>query len=465
MKKLYLSWKYIKKSLSFIFICLTTHFGYSQSKWYPLAQGVKGDYGILTEAAYDGELYVGGWFYQAGNVTANNVARWSGWNWDSVGSGLTGGMNNVDVMCVYNGKLYVGGAFFATDGMAANNIASWDGNQWDTLSSGLVYCGAGLGWADAMTVYNGKLYVAGAFCHAGGIKANNIASWDGTKWDSVSSGINDSVYALAVYNGKLYAGGQFTRAGNQTVSNIACWDGIQWTALGAGTNLPVLALMQYNGYLYAGGQFTYAGGSPQIYIARWNGSAWSAVGTGITTSSGSGEVEAFGLFNGLLYAGGLFNKSGNLVVNNIASWNGTNWDTVSTQGINNTVDAIAVFDSALFAAGVFTRAGEVAALNIAAWGGASLGVTPVAGNDNISTVYPNPNKGAFTLKVTGVSFSGAAIMEVYNMLGEKVYNAKIEQIAGDNNINMGTQTSGIYLYRLLDNSGGFIGCGKIVINN
>jgi len=448
----------------FIFIYFFAVTGYGQFWWHPLDAGVTGEYGILTEATYNGELYVGGWFNQAGNITARNIARWSGWNWDSVGSGLTGGINNVETMCVYNGKLYAGGGFYAADKLAANDIAVWDGTHWDTLGRGLRECGGGLGWADAMAVYNGKLYVAGAFCHAGNIKAFNIACWDGAKWDSVASGINDSVYALAVYNGKLYAAGQFSSAGGQSVNNIAYWDGTQWNAVGTGTNEPIFALTTYNGSLYAGGSFTTAGGNTAHYIATWNGTKWATAGSGLTgVITGSG-VSAFCVFNGQLYVGGLFNKSGSLTVNNIATWNGTVWDTVSTRGVDNIVDAFAVMDSAIYAGGEFTHAGNIAASDIAAWGGISLGLNSLANKMPGMDVYPNPSNGKFTIQVT--NSPDVKYLEIYNVMGKRIYSSTYQPSVIDYqsySIDISTQPAGVYLYRLLNQSGNLVDEGKLLV--
>lgn len=461
MEKKYSTLPIKKILLPFIFILSFSGFGHSQDWWHSVSTGIVGDYGVLAEASYNGELYVGGWYYLSGGVATNNISRWNGSGWDSVGSGITGGASNVDVLCVYNGKLYAGGQFFAAGDLATNNIASWDGSHWDTLGSGLKYCGGdGLGWADAMAVYNGKLYVGGAFCHAGGIAANNIACWDGTQWDSVSSGINDSVYALAVYNGNLYAAGQFTRAGNQTVNNIAYWDGTKWNACGTGTNEPVLALSTYNNALYAGGAFTSAGGNSANYIARWNGTKWSAVGAGLT---GFGEVDAFCVFNGMLYTGGAFTKSGTLIVNNIASWNGTAWDTVSTEGINNTVTALAVFDSTVFAGGIFSRAGKTDAADIASWNEIGLGINQVADPNTNVLVCPNPSNGIFNVLVNSkLPLPNEMQIAVYNMLGEKIYS--IINISNSMfTINMSSRPAGIYLYRITNESGALINEGKIVI--
>jgi hypothetical protein len=448
--------------LTLIFSFSLLNFSPAQA-WYPLQSGITSDFGVLATATYNGQLYAGGWFYQAGGLLVNNMARWNGFNWDSVGSGLTGGQNYVAALCVYNGKLYACGSFYSAEGLPANNIAVWDGSHWDTVSTkGLGYCGGGTGWADAMAVYNGKLYVAGAFCSAGGITAENIACWDGSKWDSVSSGINDSVNALTVYNGKLYAGGIFTRAGYRTVSNIASWNGIAWDTVGLGTNGAVFALQAYKSDLYAGGGFSMAGSITAKYIARWNDVSWSAVGAGFTGSTG---VEAFGVFNSLLYTGGAFTKCGTLATNNIAVWNGSVWDTVGTKGINNTVDAFAVLDSTLYAGGIFTRAGNVNALNIAAWGGVSLGVNEVNCEGEEVRVYPNPNNGIFTISLSHAEPVSASqpIIEIYNILGEKVNIGLLEQIQYDYVLDIGNQPAGIYLYRIVNQLGGVVGQGKIII--
>ncbi len=450
--------------LSFIFSFLVFIYSFAQA-WYPVGAPIRSDYGILAEAVYNGELYAGGWFYSFGSVQTNNMARWNGTAWDSVGGGLTGGQNYVGALCVFNGKLYAAGAFFAAEGLPANNIAVWDGSHWDTVSTqGLENCGNGTGWADAMAVYNGKLYVAGAFCHAGGIPALNIACWNGTKWDSVSSGINDSVNTLAVYNGKLYAGGQFTSAGKTAVSNIACWDGTSWTAVGSGTNNPVFALQAYSGNLYVGGEFTVAGGVSASYIADWNGTTWSAVGAGI---SGGVGVDAFYVFNGMLYTGGTFSKSGSLKVNNIAAWNGTVWDTVSAEGINNTVDAFAVLDSALYAGGIFTVAGKANAVDIAVWGGTSLGVKEIQNSVGDVSLYPNPNKGLFTVICHSSPPVGGEeslpIIEIYTMLGEKVLTETLHAVQGYNLINFANNPAGIYLYRVTNVAGVIVGQGKLVV--
>ena len=118
------------------------------------------------------------------------------------------------------------------------------------------------------------LVVGGSFSVAGDVPANNIAAWDGSRWQTLGTGTGYfGVRALTVYNGELIAGGEFTTAGGVACSRIARWNGSQWQPLGTGMSGPsnpfVRTLTVYNGALIAGGSFTTAGGQVSAYWARW----------------------------------------------------------------------------------------------------------------------------------------------------------------------------------------------------
>lgn len=68
------------------------------------------------------------------------------------------------------------------------------------------------------------LIAGGWFTTAGGVTANRIASWDGSSWSPLGSGMNDVVSALKVYNKRLIAGGEFTIAGDKVSAYLAAWD-------------------------------------------------------------------------------------------------------------------------------------------------------------------------------------------------------------------------------------------------
>jgi hypothetical protein len=232
-------------------------------------------------------------------------------------------------MTTYRSQLVVGGNFdFIGDaGDSIHGVARWDGEHWRSLGLGV----AGVAWnspVDAMIVYAGKLIVAGALDTAGGSPCNAIASWDGTAWSTLGSGLSDPpgqvvVWALAVYRGELVATGQFQHAGGIAARNIARWNGVQWNALGAGGDSTLSswgrALHVMDDELYVGGSFAQAGGVEVHDIARWDGSSWSALDGGVTGQSFT-TVDALGELDGLLLVGGAFVEAGTNVSAFIARW-------------------------------------------------------------------------------------------------------------------------------------------------
>ncbi len=85
-------------------------------------------------------------------------------------------------------------------------------------------------------------------------------------------------------------------------------------------------------------------------------------------------------------------------------------------------------------------------------------VTPL--NSSV-LLYPNPNNGAFTLQVNNEELRGKSEIEIYNVLGEKVYS----QFTTHNSpltIDL-KQPSGIYLYRVVSEDGSLIGQGKVIV--
>jgi hypothetical protein len=54
-------------------------------------------------------------------------------------------------------------------------------------------------------------------------------------------------------------------------------------------------------------------------------------------------------------------------------------------------------------------------------------------------------------------------MEVYNVLGQNVFTESLRSNLGDNTIDLTGQPSGVYFYRVLTNTGEFIGSGKVIV--
>jgi hypothetical protein len=367
------------------------------SNWSALGSGLTSTTNAVVRALTvfdDGSgpaLYVGGYFSNAGGATANNIARWDGSLWSTLGSGLNNGMTGLIAFDDGSGtKLYAAGSFTAAGGSPANRVARWNGTSWSELGNGL---GAPVIQAYVMTGFDDghgpMLYVGATFNPVGGYPLNAVWTWNGTTWSTPTNGLDNTVQGLTVFDDghgpALYACGEFTMAGAVTTNRVGRWNGSTWSVLGSGlpftaSTVPfVYALASFDDGtgpgLYVGGQFiTYVPlGVVGKNIGKWNGSSWSLLGTGT-----GGDVRALTVFDDgsgpALYAGGRFGDAGGVTVWSIAKWDGSNW---SSLGIgmtpNSTVWALTVFDDgsgpALYVGGSFTSAGNVGANHVAKWNG------------------------------------------------------------------------------------------------
>ena len=138
-----------------------------------------------------------------------------------------------------------------------------------------------------------------------------------------------------------------------------------WDPLSGMEDSVVMVLTTYNGELIAGGLFDATDGVEVNNIARWNGNCWKPLGSGT-----NGAVRALAVHNGELIVGGAFTEAGGVSVNYIAKWDGSTWESLGL-GVNNTVITLvsSSYYGDLFAGGFFTTAGGVPANYIARWNG------------------------------------------------------------------------------------------------
>ena len=292
--------------------------------------------------------------------------------WSGLAGGMSGGSGSMGVYATisYNNYLIAAGDFQYAGGVPANNIAAWNGSRWIALGAGLN------GRVEALAMYKGMLYAGGSFLFAGNTEVNFIARFNGKRWLPVSSGMKSTVKALTVYNNELIAGGYFSPANGSPYNYIAKWNGDKWTALGAGvsggTQGQVMALTVHGTDLIAGGFFTSAGGVTCNHVAKWNGTAWSGIGSGAENGV-SGIVYALTPFNGELAVGGLFLSAGTLPVHHIAKWNGAAWSTMGDGFSDNSgtygVMSLGVYHNELIAGGGFTKSGTMPMSSISKWNG------------------------------------------------------------------------------------------------
>jgi hypothetical protein len=199
------------------------------------------------------DIYVGGQFTRAGEVNVEGIAKWNRSSWSALGRGVRAEARDGIVMtlAVSKGEVYAGGKFITAGEMTANNIAKWSGTSWSALGSGIR---GDMERVRAIAISGEDVYAGGAFSSAGGVSAHNIGKWNGRSW-SVLEIDPDEVYAIAISGSDIYVTGNLFRIpGQATVRGIVRWDGKSWSALGKGIHLmPVLATRVSGRAVYVGG--------------------------------------------------------------------------------------------------------------------------------------------------------------------------------------------------------------------
>ena len=264
-----------------------------------------------------------------------------------------------------NGDVVAGGTFRAADGLVVDNIARWDGTGWRSMG------GANADVLSLVRMPNGDVVAGGAFTSAGGVGCNRVARWNGTAWAPLGAGLSGTVQALRVLaNGTLIAGGSFVLGG--IPDTVATWTGSTWAPLGAGTgpgqarSLAQLA----NGDLVAGGAF----GSTTITtgLQRWNGTAWTTI-AGFDPAVAAAVDDLAVRNNGELLITGTFRIGG--VNRDLASWNGTSMQPQTAPVSANLPRSLLTLANGDVLLGGFLSFGNTTSL--ARWNGATW--TPIAG--------------------------------------------------------------------------------------
>jgi len=365
---------------------------------------------VFSLAASGSDLYAGGDFLQAGGVMATRVARFDtlSQTWTSLGTGVTNGLDGrVTGLAVSGSDVYVGGFFTQAGGAMANRVARFDTISQTWASLGSNGTNGVIGQVFGIALSGSDLYVGGSFSQASGAAANRVARFDITSqtWSGLGSGaangVAGSVFALAISGSNLYVGGTISQAGGATANRVARFDTVNqaWRNLGSGVatalNGQVFALAVSGSSLYLGGSFSHAAGLVANNIARFDTASrtWASLGSGATKGV-EGIVSALAVSGRDLYVGGSFNKAGGMVANRVARFDTITQDwfrlgTVAANGVDARVNAFALSGSTLYVGGSFNRAGDALANRVArfdtttqTWAG-SLGSGSANGVNNV----------------------------------------------------------------------------------
>lgn len=255
-------------------------------------------------------------------------------NWLTVGNGLPFHFGHeYNEMTEFNGEFYtVGYLYNGISGSAdayTPAVHKLSSGEWEVVGAGFTGTSTAVYTISAIAEFNSELYIAGNFLMDNGVDPvfADIAKWDDAndRWIPLGGAINgDRINELIVFGGQLYAGGQFTSLGVGGTNNIASWNGTVWSAVGSGTSIAassgleeadqVKSMVIYDGNLIVGGKFTTAGGTLVQNVASWDGTDWSYLkgnaveGGGGVGGFNSGQVDVLSMtvFDGDLYIGGTF---------------------------------------------------------------------------------------------------------------------------------------------------------------
>ncbi len=230
------------------------------SSWSALATGIPGNSVVKDMCVLRDTLWVTGTEYI--NTDARRfIAAWDGTTWTMLESGVPG---TGVAIGTYSGGLVVGGTSIIGDVRVpfVKTISGGEWYDWDSTSlPGSLY---------DIASYDGYTYMGGSSTFP--VRYMSV-SWHNANSDQfVKAGGTPYVRALCEFGGNLIAGGEFDSIGGKVVNNLASWNGSAWSPLGSGITIDqfgIEALGVWNDKLYVGGSFSQSGsGVPVNNIAE-----------------------------------------------------------------------------------------------------------------------------------------------------------------------------------------------------
>ncbi|MDZ7846416.1 MAG: T9SS type A sorting domain-containing protein [Owenweeksia sp.] len=238
---------------------------------HPAARAASGP--VKSLVFHEDKLYVGGDFttvdVNGDNIQAGHLATYD-WNstplWKAVGTdGLSGNSASAEAMTLWNNRVLVAGRFEAGDSIPSRNMVIYD----EVLGFISINTGtftAQVGRARCLAIQNGKVYVGGDFNNIGQNNLFGLNAYDGTNWLNLNADIGIDRRALyACDEDYVWVGGQLDGLG-ASVNNLYVYDVMNDSVLPFSSNYwgvdgIVNAMVEYNGELYIAGEFNYLQGS------------------------------------------------------------------------------------------------------------------------------------------------------------------------------------------------------------
>lgn len=418
--------------------------------WSALGAGTDAQVNSLAAFGAPGAqtLIAGGAFLQAGGLASPFAARFDGTAWSALGAGLSPGngvTQGVDALLVVGADLFASGSFLVAGGSPlAENVARFDGAAWHTLGDGLELNSCfGIQALESFDPLDGG--GARVFAAGGVGPGLALAQWNGAQWSSlrddgalglVFQPSNSGARSAAVWQGELVVAGEFETAGNAAgAAGVARFDGTTWRGFAplpvfrsAEAATVVRALDLGAGAELLVGMLRYDANDVSIPLYRWTGAAWAPLAPGSQpTGTGFQVFDALVFDDGsgakLYAAGSEFNVTPSAAPRLVWRFESGAWTAVgsfaSVLGTNATVQRLAVHDDgggpALYAAGRIE--GGVQRWNGTAWSsvgnlviGIGAGANDLAVHDDGSgpALFASGNFGTWPAVTTLQRWDGSA---------------------------------------------------------
>jgi|GEM_PF-2997234 len=295
--------------------------------------------------------------------------------------------------------IYAFGEFTRVGGELANGFAKWDGNTWSPMIGGPCMLHDRANTNPYCRFEFQQFAVAGEYVYAGADLWDPVSfsftpvllQWDGQTWSVYFEldSSRDVITALFV-DGDPELGGEVIYAAGtfSGVRQIIRLEGQTWESIGT-VNSSVFLMDMAGEDLYIGGNFSEVGDVPVNKIARWNGSQWDGLGVEFT-GPGLPIVDDMFVDNGNVYfTGNISGLNGDLTPLSVIKWNGQQWETYSDSfnedDLLGTGKRIAVIGPDIYLSGGFfsTRGAvedsELGVIGMISWDGASTNLESIKG--------------------------------------------------------------------------------------
>jgi len=347
-----------------------------------------------TMIEFGGRLHVGGSHNALPGSPFDGFGVLDGGSWKALQVGddqtppetqTTGFNGPLNAAVVYNGELVVGGRSDFINGSRIAGVARWDGYSWKSLGSGLRTINGSnyiISEVKNLVVFDGQLYAQGSFNNAGGQVSWGFARWNGTVWTSIDPGLSTQVSALVVYNGELYAGYGIPFSGG-TATGLAKWNGSTWTSVvglenrqpdGRINSCLVYSMVVWQGQLIVAGSFLQVNGIPADTLARFDGTTmrpFYRASLPIDYSTGV-KMHIVGVYNNDLIVAGGFSRFDGVQTSNIVRWDGTAFQPMGNGLPVRAIRSLKNFGNELFAGGLTQFNNALSAWNGTSWRGVGV---------------------------------------------------------------------------------------------